>query len=256
MQNNHIPALKEARPKAPKAAKKIILVLMLLFAALLAVLFFRSPLSKVSDISIQGNTFQPDKLLLEQAGLKEGIQFFGVDSDQVQQALEADGTIQAAKVDKRFPGVIEITVAEHPTVAFEIAEDGALQAILATGTSVPVSASGIAVEKPILTHWDPEDPLKAQLSEVLAKIPNSLTADISEITPSPTPSFPDRIKLYTRSKFEVITAVSLLGNKVEYLNQVIEMQQPGYITMLEADSYEPFQPEGEQDEAAEPTTQE
>lgn len=256
MQNNHIPALKETRPKAPKAAKKIILVLMLLFAALLAVLFFRSPLSKVSDISIQGNTFQPDKLLLEQAGLEEGIQFFGVDSDQVEQALEAEGTIQAAKVDKRFPGVIEITVAEHPTVAFEIAEDGALQAILATGTSVPVSASGIAVEKPILTHWDPADPLKAQLSEVLAEIPNSLTADISEITPSPTPSFPDRIKLYTRSKFEVVTAVSLLGNKVEYLNQVIEMQQPGYITMLEADSYEPFQSEGEQDEAAEPTTQE
>ena len=71
-------------------------------------------------------------------------------------------------------------------------------------------------------------------------IPNQLISDISEIIPSPTVSFPDRIKLYTRSKFEVITAVSLLKDKVEYLNQVIETEEPGLITMLEADSYVPF----------------
>ena len=46
--------------------------------------------------------------------------------------------------------------------------------------------------------------------------------------------------MYTRSKFEVITSVSLLRDKVEYLNQVTEMERPGVITMLEADSYVPF----------------
>ena len=83
-----------------------------------------------------------------------------------------------------------------------------------------------------------------------------MISDISEILPSPTPSFPDRIKLYTRSKFEVITAVSLLRDKVEYLNQVIEMEQPGIITMLEADSYEPFKPENPEEGDEEPPTQE
>ncbi|MNP62349.1 Cell division protein DivIB [compost metagenome] len=91
-----------------------------------------------------------------------------------------------------------------------------------------------------MTGWKEEDPYKTKLSQALAEIPNELTSDISEIVPSPTLSFPDRIKLYTRSHFEVITAISLLKDKVEYLNQVIETEEPGLIKMLEADTYVPF----------------
>lgn len=115
---------------------------------------------------------------------------------------------------------------------------------------MPVNETGIAVEKPILTNWDPEDPNKAKLCQALASIPNELTSDISEIVPSPTLSFPDRIKLYTRSRFEVITAISLLKSKVSYLNQIIETEQPGLIKMLEADSYVPFQVESDEEDVA------
>jgi len=108
---------------------------------------------------------------------------------------------------------------------------------------VSVNEAGIAVEKPILTNWDTGDPNKAILCQTLGSISNELTSDISEIVPSPTLSFPDRIKLYTRSRFEVITSISLLKSKVAYLNQVIETKEPGLITMLEADSYVPFQVE-------------
>ncbi|SMF88383.1 cell division protein FtsQ [Paenibacillus uliginis N3/975] len=242
MPKTQIPVLKEDRPK-PKTGRKIIFILMLLFLALLAVLFFRSPVSKVTEIHFTGNTFNTDKQLMEKSELAIGMQFFSVDADKVKERVTSLGTIETAEVDKKFPGVVNVTVVEYPTVAYELAKNGSLQAILASGKSIPVSASGIAVEKPILTQWDPKDPNKVKLSEVLADIPNSMTSDISEIIPSPTPSFPDRIKLYTRSKFEVITAVSLLRDKVEYLNQVIEMEQPGVITMLEADSYVPFKPE-------------
>ncbi|MFC7681562.1 cell division protein FtsQ/DivIB [Paenibacillus sp. GCM10028914] len=242
MPKKQIPVLKEDRPK-PKTGKKIIFILMLLFLALLVVLFFRSPVSKVTEIHFTGNTFNTEEQLKETTGLTVGVQYFSVDPDEVKERLASLGTIETVEVDKQFPGVVNVNVVEYPTVAYELSKDGNLQAILASGKSIAVSASGIAVEKPILTQWDPEDPNKAKLSEVLADIPNSMTSDISEILPSPTPSFPDRIKLYTRSKFEVITAVSLLRDKVEYLNQVIEMEQPGIITMLEADSYEPFNPE-------------
>ncbi len=255
MTKNQIPALKEHKPR-PKTGRKIIFILMLLFLALLVVIFFRSPVSKVTEIHITGNTFDTDKQLMEKSELSIGMQYFNVDAEKVKERLIAIGTIESAEVDKQFPGIINIAVVEHPTVAYELAQDGSLQAILASGTSVPVSASGIPVDKPILTQWDPEDPNKVKLSEVLADIPNSMTSDISEILPSPTPSFPDRIKMYTRSKFEVITAVSLLSDKVEYLNQVIEMEQPGVITMLEADSYVPFEPENPDGEGEDPPTQE
>ncbi|EHB65157.1 MULTISPECIES: FtsQ-type POTRA domain-containing protein [Paenibacillus] len=246
MSNTHIPVLKQDKPK-PRAARKIIWILLLLFIALLTILFFRSPISQVSEIQIKGNTLNTKEQLMEQSGLRIGEQYFGVDPDEVKQRLAELGTIKSAEVNKSFPGEISIVITEYPTVAYELSADGDFQAILSSGTSVPVAASGIAVEKPILTKWDPADPNKAKLSQVLAEIPSSMTSDISEIMPSPTLSFPDRIKLYTRSKFEVITSISLLRDKVEYLNQVTELEQPGIITMLEADSYVPFEEEVEEE---------
>lgn len=239
MSKTHMPVLKQDKPK-PKTAKKIIWILLLLFVALLTILFFRSSVSQVTEIHFTGNTFNTNEQLIKQSGLHIGDQYFGVEPKDVQERLMKLGTIKSAEVVKSFPGEVSIVVTEHPTVAYELSDSGELQAILASGTSVPVTASGIAVEKPILTNWDPDDPNKAVLSEVLAEISGSLTSDISEIMPSPTLSFPDRIKMYTRSKFEVITSVSLLRDKVEYLNQVTEMERPGVITMLEADSYVPF----------------
>ncbi|WP_054957549.1 cell division protein FtsQ/DivIB [Paenibacillus dakarensis] len=255
MPKTQIPVLKEDRPK-PKTGRRIIFILMLLFIALLVVLFFRSPVSKVTEIHFTGNTFNSEGQLKEKTGIYAGVQYFSVSEGKVKEQLASLGTIQSVEVDKQFPGVINVNVVEYPTVAYELDKDGGLQAILSTGKSVPVSASGIAVEKPILTQWEQKDPNKAKLSKVLADIPNRMTSDISEIIPSPTPSFPDRIKLYTRSKFEVITAVSLLQDKVEYLNQVIEMEEPGIITMLEADSYEPFKSENIEEETEGTPTQE
>ncbi|MOA21387.1 Cell division protein DivIB [compost metagenome] len=96
------------------------------------------------------------------------------------------------------------------------------------------------MDKPILTGWEESDPNLAKLCSTLAQIPDSLTSDISEITPSPTLSYPDRIKMYTRSQFEVISAISLLAEKAEYMNMIMESQDPGMLTLLDADTYVPY----------------
>lgn len=244
MPKAHIPVLKENKPKR-RASRRIIAILLLLFVAILVVLFFRSPVSQVTEIQFTGSTFSSREQLLQASGLKTGTQYFGVSPSKVESQLLQIKSIQKAVVDKHFPGKINITVQEYPTVAYELGTGGILDAILANGSKVSVNNSGIAVEKPILTKWSASDPNKAELCKVLGSIPNELTSDISEIMPSPTASFPDRIKLYTRSRFVVITAISLLSDKVEYLNQVIETAEPGTITMLEADTYTPFQsPDG------------
>ncbi|NUU62415.1 cell division protein FtsQ/DivIB [Paenibacillus agri] len=242
MSKTTVPLLKEDKPKK-KMSRKVTFILILLFTALLAVIFFRSSASRITEIDFEGSKYSTQEELLAQSGLQTGGQFFAVSKSAVEESLMKLDTVQKATVDKKFPGVISIHIEEYPAVAYELDQDGSLKAILSSGAAVKVNETGIAVEKPILTNWNPSDPFKAKLSQVLAGIPNELTSDISEIVPSPTLSFPDRIKLYTRSKFEVITAISLLKNKVGYLNQVIETEQPGLITMLEADSYVPFQPE-------------
>lgn len=249
MPKSQIPVLKKNRPKG-NTSRKIVIILLLLFIVLLAVLFFRSSMSRISAIEITGNVYTATSELLEKSGLREGDQFFGTSTAEVIERLKTNKAISTVTVDKQFPGIIHIKVQEYATVAYELGSDGTLKAILASGTSLTVPATiGVAVEKPILTQWKADDPLKAKLSQTLAKIPNELTTDISEIIPNPTPSFPDQIRMYTKSQFEVITTVSLLSDKVEYLNQVIETERPGKITMLEADTYVPFIPDDPEDDA-------
>ncbi|WP_211745435.1 FtsQ-type POTRA domain-containing protein [Paenibacillus sp. Marseille-Q4541] len=251
MPNNQMPALKKESMPKRKTNRKLITVLILLFIAILAAVFFRSPVSKISQIQIDGNVFTTKEEILAKSGLAVGNPFFGDNGTEVEKKLKENPAVSAATVDKQFPGTIVIHIKEYDAVAYELASDGQLHAILSSGVSVTLPESGMAVEKPILTHWKDDDPVKVELSKVLKEIPNELTTDISEIIPSPTPSFPDRIKLYTKSQFEVITSVSLLKDKVSYLNQVIETEEPGIITMLEADSYEPFNPAPPEEESAE-----
>ncbi|MDF2837207.1 MAG: Polypeptide-transport-associated domain protein FtsQ-type, partial [Paenibacillus sp.] len=142
---------------------------------------------------------------------------------------------------KVFPGVIKIEVQEYPVVAFELMSDGKLQALLSSGASVEAKPEGNAMDKPILTGWAQDDPVKRELTKQLALIPQKQLSDLSEIAPIPSKAYPDRIRMYTRTKFEVVTAVSVLQEKIEALNAVIETQEPGKITMLLADTYVPFQ---------------
>ncbi|WP_151735837.1 cell division protein FtsQ/DivIB [Paenibacillus tengchongensis] len=251
MPKTRVPLLKEDKP-SKKMSPKVIIILLLLFLALLAVIFFRSSLSRITEIQIQGNKYSTREELLKASGLRTGGQFFAVAGQSVEDALRELKTVQDAAVTKSFPGVVQITVTEYPAVAYELDEQGTtLEAILSSGATVEVNETGMPVEKPILTNWKADDPYKVKLSQALADIPDELTSDISEIVPSPTLSFPDRIKMYTRSQFEVITAISLLKEKVEYLNQVIETEEPGLIKMLEADSYVPFRTESQDEETIE-----
>jgi cell division protein FtsQ len=247
MPKTRLPSLKEDKP-VKKMSRKITVILLLLFLALLAVIFFRSSVSRITEINFQGIKYSTREELLAHSGIEVGGQFFASSAHSVQESLKELKTVQEATVVKKFPGVVNITVEEFPAVAYELDQQGSLEAILSSGAAVRVNETGIAVEKPILTNWEADDPYKAKLCQALAVIPNELTSDISEILPSPTLSFPDRIKLYTRSHFEVITAISLLKDKVEYLNQVIETEQPGLIKMLEADTYVPFVGENEDKE--------
>jgi len=244
-----MPVLREKKVRH-RGSRKLLLIIFLLFVVLLAVLFFRSPISKISEIRIQGNHFATTEQIKQIIGVAPGDQFFGTSSGTLEDRIKTLQPVEDVAVDKQFPGLVTITVKEYKTVAFEM-NDGtaaspkgtAVFAILANGASVPVQDVNIVLEMPILTKWTKLEALKAELCKQLAAIPEQLLADISEIQPIPSQAYPDRIKLYTRSKFEVITAISLLKEKIIYIGDIIERQKPGVITMLEANTHLPYTPQ-------------
>jgi cell division protein FtsQ len=127
-------------------------------------------------------------------------------------------------------------------VATEITGDGTIRIVLESGLGLPV-ISGALPDKPVLTGWKQDDAARKALCAALGAMPDPLLADLSEIKPDPSKAYPDRIKLFTRSRFEVLTTVGKLKDKIPYLRDIVENREPGRIVMLEADTYLPYSAE-------------
>jgi cell division protein FtsQ len=217
----------------------------------LAILFFHSTLSKVTVIEIVGNTYVDTASIEAVLDVQLNDQFFLVGAGAIEADVKQVAGIQDVRVVKTFPGKIAIHVTEYPAVAWEYADDGEF-VVLSNGLSLPQPEGTIPPHLPILSGWEASDPVRLQLAAVLAEIGPHHLADVSEILPYPSASYPDRVKIYTRSKYEVITAVQYLEEMLPALDNVIlDLKQagdgPGTLTMLEAISYAPFGAEDEGD---------
>ncbi|WP_219637783.1 cell division protein FtsQ/DivIB [Cohnella sp. CFH 77786] len=248
--NERIPALKR-EPEVPRRRiSKLLAVLIALFAIVLVVLFFRSPLSKVADIRVTGTNHLSESEVKKALGIVPGDSFFSPGSSKLEGNVKALPPVKNVRVVKKFPGTVEVRVQEYGEVAMEIGTDGAVRVVLENGLAVPAK-SGSLPDKPILTGWRPDDAARKALCQALASMPDDLLTDLSEIKPDPSASYPDRIKLFTRSRFEVITTISKLQEKIPYLSEIVENREPGRILMLEADTYLPFSAENAPSETGE-----
>jgi cell division protein FtsQ len=239
MEADNIPVLKLEKPKK-NGSRKLVYLLIGLFMTVLIILFFRSSISKVAQINITGNLLIPQAAIGQAARISIGDSYFSVSSSSIEQRVKSLKTIDSVKVTKKFPGLIHIDVKEYPRVAFVLNADGVMEALLADGSKVSLKGLSIPMDKPLLTNWKDDDPLKAKLCSVLAQIPSALLSDLSEIKPNPSAAYEDKIKIYTRSQFEVNTTVGFLLEKIPYLSSMInDMKEKnninsGVLTLLES----------------------
>jgi cell division protein FtsQ len=240
-----IPVIRKPHERK-RGSRKLMILLLLFFFTVLAILFFQSSISKISMIVITGNELVSTEKIGQAAGIAVGDRFFADNSTRIRNRIEQLKSIQTAKVTKRFPGLVRIQITEYSRVAFRIGEDGSRQAVLADGSEIPLDPlSQLVLDKPLLSGWQSDDPMKAKLCETLGRISDDLLTDISEIRPDPSDSYPDKIKMYTRSKFEVYTTISYLPDKIKVLGMFIRNLQDrnikdGIINMLETDNHTPF----------------
>lgn len=242
MSNERIPRLAEPKAKR-KRGRRIVVLLLLFFMIVLAVLFFQSPLSKIEGIDIAGQRYTSAEAIGQALGIQIGDSFFAATAGILEERVNALPYIRSVKVEKRFPGKVAVAVEEYEEVAYTIGPDGMVKTLLANNAEVEPLPEEPLLPLPVLAHWEGHDELRAMLSKQLADIPGLHLADISEINPDPSTSYPDRIRIYTRSRFEVTTTVSYLPAKLETMRSIIGSRPPGYLTLLEADTYRPYDAE-------------
>jgi len=233
-----IPALKPVRPERRRGGK-LAAVLAVLFFIVMIVLFLQSSLSKVTEIQIRGTRHADPEAVRAAAGVQEGDWFLYPWASELERRVRTVPAVEDAVAVWRFPGLLIIWVQEYPEVAVEISPAGSLGIVLANGLTVPLPGA-LVPDKPVLTGWNPDDPNRQALARELGEIPPELLNDVSEIVPDPSNAYPDRIRIYTRSRFEVVTTVSKLKEKLPYLDEIVENREPGLLTLLDADSYTPF----------------
>lgn len=242
-----VPAMKPA-PKPRRSGGKLLGLVIVFFVTLFIILFFQSSISKISEIRIEGNDLVPAEEIQTASGIHIGDHFFTTQAALVKNRVKAHPFIETVEVTKDFPGIFTIKVKEFRRVAFQLAADGTKEVLLADGSALPVAgqAANVPLDMPILSGWSPDDPLKSKLCAALAQVPPPMLSDISEIKPEPSVAYPDKIKLYTRSKFEVYTTIEYLPGNVDYLGymtaELKERGKPtGIITMLEQIRHAPFE---------------
>jgi cell division protein FtsQ len=219
-EQNRIPALKKERTKKLNG-RRIVYLLSVLFIALLIILFFKSSISKVAQIHITGFQLASESSIGQAAGIGVGDSYFYTSSSTIEKRVKALKTIKSVKVVKKFPGLISIEVDEFERVAFQVTAAGDMEALLADGSVVSLKGHTLPYDRPIMSNWKDDNPLKIKLCEVLAQIPEALLSDISEIKPNPSVAYEDKIKIYTRSRFEVNTTVGYLIEKIPYMSSLI-----------------------------------
>lgn len=239
MNKERLPRLTEPKRRKNRGGK-IIFLLTLFFLALLAVLFFRSDLSKIDTIEIVGVRYTKAEQVGQALGVQEGNSFFAATGDKLQQRVAELPYVKTTEVKKTFPGKIHVHIEEFEEVAYSLDASGQIQAMLENGMEVePLPGEPIRY-LPILSDWESGSKPLIAMTALLSQIPGPVLADISQIKFDPSSSYPDRIRMYTRSYFEVITTIEYLPHKLDYMRAIIAESEPGVITMLEANTHQPY----------------
>lgn len=242
-EQNQLPRLKPFRP-SPKGKVRLILVLVGFFLILGIFIFFRSSLAEIKQIDVKGNVFTSKAAILAKADLHLGDSYFAFRSGAVTGRINQIAGMQSSRVERTFPGKITLIVTEKKVAGYQIVK-GQPEVLLENGKALPMTIMQQWVDRPVLSGWEKHPKELKALCRVLATIKTSQLSDLSEIKPMPSEAYPDKLLIYTRSSFEVVTTVSKLKEKLPFLANVVKDlhakgQKTGRITMLEANTAETF----------------
>ena len=211
-----IPSMREKRRR--KTNKKFLFVLSVFVIALLAILYFQSPLSKVGMITVSGAMLHDSEIYKEQSGLQMDKPLWNFKTGEIEKSLELLDGVKSATVDRKWMRDVQITVSEWETIAY-IEEKEQYSLLLDNGE---VFASGIRhpeVKAPVLSGFQ-DDRIRKRLTAQLLKMDKEVYRLISEILYNETTSGSENITVYMDDGFEVRAVISSFAEKMAYYPEI------------------------------------
>lgn len=207
---DRIPKIKQNRKQ--KSNRRLISFLSLFFILILLVIYFQSPLSKVSHVDVTGNDMVSKEEILSMSGITSSTGYWNVKEENVKEQVTKHKKIKDLQIEKRLPGTIIIKVEEYARVAYA-EKNNAYFPFLENGNILDAVPDTIPADAPILVNWKSGEEIRDMASELM-KLPDSIANSISEIHHTPTESDPWRITLFMNDGFEVSASVRNFAEKM------------------------------------------
>ncbi|EOI05167.1 hypothetical protein UAY_00642 [Enterococcus moraviensis ATCC BAA-383] len=228
---DRLPKIKKVRNKL--LFRRLTLIVSVFLIALLIVLYFVSPLSKLGSISVSGNKSVDSQKIIEQSKLEKGESLWEQFGDR---------TIYEEKIERQLPRVKQATISlnglnsfkikieEYKVVALE-SVNKVYHPILENGKILPEEMKAPVSGMPIFLNFKDQSIIK-NLMNSYNKLPENLKQNISEIRYTPSAANKELVNLHMKDTNEVIVNISQLAEKMAYYEKVAsQMEKPGIIDM-------------------------
>ncbi|GIO26067.1 cell division protein FtsQ/DivIB [Ornithinibacillus bavariensis] len=244
---DRIPKLKQARKK--KANRRLVFYLTIFFFLISIIVYLQSPLSDVKTINVSGNSFLPDKEIIEQSGIKKDTNIWTIDKEDIIHKLRRNPLINTVSVETKLPWTVEIQVVEHKRIGY-IKKDNQYHPILSNGLVFSDSKKDMAGDAPLLVGFQDEKALM-EMSKELSKLPVNIFNLISELHWTPSDKNKNAITLYMTDGFMVESSIRNFAEKMSVYPSIVTQLDPameGIIHIGVGAYFEPFNKELTDDE--------
>src|SRR5690625_4354626 len=218
---DRIPKLKHKRKK--KANRRLIFYLSIFFVLISIIVYLQSPLSNIKTIEISGNMYLSNEKIIQESKLSSDMNIWTVNEKKTEKILLENPLIDTVKVNRSLPWTIEISLTEHPRIAY-IKKDKDFHPILGNVTILSPIQELIG-DDTLLVNFK-EDNYLTRMTTELSELPIGILNLISEIHWEPVKDNKNRILLYMNDGFIVDGTMRNFAEKMQIYPSIVSQLDP------------------------------
>lgn len=234
---DRIPSMRVKRRR--KTNKKFIFILAVFCIALLFLLYFQSPLSKIGTVHVKGAELQDENFYIQESGIETNGSLWGFKMDEAEHSLRKLEGVKQAKVSRKWFHDVEISITEWKTVAY-LEKKGQYSILLENGKAF--HGGTVKPDVPILSNVDDVELAKRIIKQML-KMDKNVSQLISEIIYAGDEVDPDSLVIYMDDGYEVHAEIPSLAEKMDYYPEItaqLSGYEKGIIDMEVGTFFTPF----------------
>lgn len=234
-----IPSMRKKRRR--RANRKFYFIVSLFVVALLVVLYFQSPLSKINRVQVAGAHLNDSSFYSEKSGLQLGDSLWGFKKKNVYKQLEQVAGVQKVEVSRVWFRDVLISIEEWRPIAYiEVDEQYGL--LLEDGYVFKSDKQLLEEDAPIINGFTNKEN-RARIIEQLQKMENDIYQLISEIVYTGTKDNPESVTVFMDDGYELRALLPTLAEKMIYYPEIVSQltgKEKGVIDMEVGTFFTPY----------------